>query len=139
MIKPLEVAIKDQEDTEHRFIISKVPAIPMREIIAGYPLTSLPKLGDYKANEEIMLKLISYVEIVKDGVNIKLSTRALIDNHCTDWEVLAKLEKEMLQYNCSFLKAGILSGLINSIKDKIPNIAQSILKQYLQQSSKKSK
>ena len=58
MIEAKTVTIDDKE-----FIISKFPAVAGREIIAKYPFSSLPKLGDYKINEETMLKLMHYVAV----------------------------------------------------------------------------
>ena len=94
------------DGTEKTFILSKFPAIAGREIIAKYPVSAMPKIGDYSVNEEIMLKLMSYVAIYNNDTVLPLTGRALIDNHCKDWETLAKLEMAMMEYNTSFFLKG---------------------------------
>lgn len=97
------------------YLIGKWPAVAGREIIAGYPLTALPKIGEYKANEEIMLKLMGHVAVVpSSGEPLLLATRALIDNHVDDWETLAKIEFASLERNCSFFRDGRLSGFLGN-------------------------
>ena len=127
MIEPKEVEIQTQNGETKRFIISKFPAIQGREIIVKYPLSGMPKLGDYQVNEETMLKLMSFVAIPTDNGQIQLTTKALIDNHCGDWETLARIEMEMLQYNCSFFRKGIISNFSERLMENIPVIAQKIL------------
>ena len=97
------------------YLIGKWPAVAGREIIAGYPLTALPKIGEYKANEEIMLKLMRHVAVVLPaGEPLILATRALVDNHVSDWEILAKIEFAALERNCSFFRDGRLSGFLGN-------------------------
>ena len=95
------------------YLIGKWPAVAGREIIAGYPLTALPKIGEYKANEEIMLKLMAHVAVMQpNGEPLTLGSRALVDNHVPDWETLAKIEFAALERNCSFFRDGRLSGFL---------------------------
>jgi hypothetical protein len=101
------------------FILSKFPAIVGREIIAKYPLSGMPKLGDYSVNEETMFKLMNHVAIRgANGEPIRLSTRDLIDNHCESWEVLARVEFEMLKLNCSFFADGRASRFLEGFAQK---------------------
>ena len=103
MIDPKEIEVTTQRGELKKFIISKFPAFIGREICTQYPMSALPKLGDYRANEEILLKMMGFVAVpIKDGNPLRLSTRELIDNHVDSWETLAKLELELMQYNCSF-------------------------------------
>ena len=54
-----------------------------------------------------MLKLMCFVAVPIEGTTpIRLMTRELVDNHAGDWETLVKIEKEMMEYNCSFFKEG---------------------------------
>lgn len=102
---------KETEIDGDVFVLSKFPAILGREIVCGYPTSALPKVGDYKTNEDLMLKLMSRVgKKVGDEVII-LSSRALIDNHIGSFETLMRLEWAMMEYNCSFFRNGALSGL----------------------------
>jgi hypothetical protein len=139
MIQPKEIQIALQDGSEKTFIISKFPAIQGREIICKYPLSGVPKIGDYAVNEETMVKLMSFVAIPTDSGELRLTTKALIDNHVDDWEALAKIELAMLEYNCSFFRKGILSDFLTRITEKLPHIIQSTLTLLSQQSSKQNK
>lgn len=117
--------------------IGKFPAIAGREILSKYPLSNIPKLGDYPASEEVMLKLMSFVErITPEGQTIRLTSRALIDNHVKDWETLVKIEIASLEHNCSFFQNGkALSFLKKSLglaEAKITEILTALLAQSLQ-------
>lgn len=138
MIKPKNITIKDMDGENIDLIISRLPATVGREIIAKYPLSAVPKVGDYATNEETMLKMLSYVEVVSGENTIPLKTKALIDNHLHDAETLLKVEYEMLKYNTSFLGNGKLSDFVSEIKTKLPNIAQKMLMDSLKQLLKKN-
>lgn len=119
MIEPKEIPIKTQKGEEKRYIISKFPAVAGREIVSKYPLSNIPKIGEYQQSEEVMLKLMAYTAVVlPDGAPLQLTTRALVDNHVPDWETLAKLEWAELEYNVSFFGAGLNSGFLESISQK---------------------
>ena len=99
LLEPKEVEVNGKV-----YVISKFPAIAGREILTQYISTGLPKIGDYKANEELMLKLMCYVAVSLESGPLKLTTRALIDNHMGSggWESLTTLEALMVDYNLSF-------------------------------------
>lgn len=135
MIQPKEITIETQAGEQRVFVLSKFPAIQGREIVAKYPLSAVPKLGDYAVNEETMLKLMSFVGVPRDtGAPLMLTTRALVDNHVPDWEVLARLEMAMLEYNCSFFGNGKGSTFFEAITKK----AQAFLSQTLMDLSAQS-
>lgn len=102
LIKPKEIRVSGIDKEEKTFIISRVPAIPARELVAKYPVANMPKIGDYAVSEEVMLKLMSYVAVKHDSGSIRLASRDLIDNHVLCWEMLAKIEMAMMEYNTSF-------------------------------------
>lgn len=87
------------------FTINKFRPTEGRRIIAGYPITAMPKFGDYDKNEEIMLRLMAHVEVHIGNNTLPLTTAALIDNHVGSWELLVELEFEALKFNCPFLEA----------------------------------
>lgn len=119
MLEPKELPVKGQDGKERVYIISKFPAIAGREIVAKYPVSNIPKVGEYTQSEEVMLKLMAFVAIkLEDGREQLLTTRALVDNHVPDWEVLARLEWAMLEYNTSFFGDGLNSGFFESISQK---------------------
>jgi hypothetical protein len=102
------------------FIISKFPVVAGREIITQYPLSGIPKLGDYKTNESLMLKIMSYVAIPMGEGELCLSTQVLIDNHVGSWETLIKLEMAMMEYNCSFFQSGRVSSFLEDSAKNLP-------------------
>ncbi|EKC9955256.1 hypothetical protein OQO23_004137 [Salmonella enterica] len=106
LIQPKEFKAVDQDGNERTYIISKFPAIEGREIVCKYPVSAMPKVGDYAVNEETMLKLMSCVAVDINGTPLRLTTRALVNNHCPDWEVLGRVEMAMMEYNVSFFAKG---------------------------------
>jgi hypothetical protein len=135
LLEPKHVVIQGRN-----FILSKFPATAGREIVSKYPLSAIPKLGDYGVNEETMFKLMSYVAVDLGNNNIQtLITRQLIDQHTGDWETLIRVEKEMLTYNCSFFQNGEASTLLKGFAQKLPQSLTRILTDSLQQLSQTSK
>lgn len=135
MIEPKEIEIDGKT-----FILSKFPAVAGREIIAKYPLTSLPKVGDYELNQATMFKLMSYVGVKAGGDQpLMLKTQSLIDNHVKSWETLAKLEIAMMEYNCSFFQNGKISGFLDNFGEMISDWITKILTQCWESSSPKEK
>lgn len=123
LIKPKEVQIKDLDGVEKTYVISRLPATAGREILAKYPVSNLPRLGEYKASEDAMHLLLSYVAIVLDSGQVRLSTPALINNHVNDAEALLRLEYAMLEYNTSFFGKGGPSGFLEGLVRKyLPRI-----------------
>lgn len=116
-IEPIEFELNGKTYT-----LSKFPAVAGREIIAKYPLTAMPKLGDYAVNEETMLKLMRHVYIKVGDHLIALENKTLVDNHVKSWEDLAQIEWEMLRYNCSFFQQGRISTFFADIVQKLPTL-----------------
>lgn len=140
MIEPKEIEVTDQTGKVRRFILSKFPAVQGREIVAKYPLSAMPKLGDYEVNEATMLKLMSFVGVPRDdGTTMQLTTRALVDNHCGDWETLARVEIAMMEYNVSFFGNGKGSTLLEAIARKAQQLITKTLTDLSAQSSPKAK
>lgn len=140
MLQPKEQSITLADGSEKTFILHKFPAVEGREIVTQYPLSALPKLGDYKVNEEIMLKLLSYVGVRNDdtGNVLMLTTRALVNNHVPDFEALMRLEAAMLEYNCSFFANGKVLTFFEAIAAKAQTLISKTLTDLLPQSSPKS-
>lgn len=132
ILEPKVESITCQDGTEKSFIFSKFPATAGREIISAYPVSNLPKLGDYGVSEATMLKLMSHVAVQTEAGPLRLSTRALVDNHVPDWEALAKIEMGMLEYNCSFFQAGAVPGFIDLLLEKAAPMLSKILTSSLQ-------
>ena len=136
MIQPKTVTITTMAGDKRDYVLSKFPAIAGREIIAKYPLSSMPKLGDYAVSEETMLKLMAFVGVPLDnGSTLALTTKALVNNHVPDWETLAKLEIEMLEYNTSFFSIGKISKGLKGFEGTLQASVTRILTDLLARSS----
>jgi len=140
MIEPKELSLTGHDGVEKTYILTKFPAVAGREILTQYPISAMPKIGEYKVNEEIMFKVLKHVWVrTSDGNDLQLSTRALIDNHVTDWEVLAKIEFAMLEYNCSFFANGRASTFLEGSAQKGQQWIIQTLMGLLEQFSQKNK
>lgn len=139
LLETKEFSVIDQAGVQRGYLLSKFDALSGREIIAKYPLSSIPKMSEYALNEETMLKLMAFVGVQKGDVVIKLSTRALVQNHVPDWETLAKIELAMIEYNCSFFLRDKISTFFANIAQTIPEKITEILTASLAQSSQKAK
>lgn len=129
-----------RDGTTKTFILSKFPAVAGREIIAGYPLTAIPKISEYQQNEAIMRKLMAYVAVPREGGEpIRLTTDALINNHCPDWECLARIEFEMIKRNSSFFGNGRASTFLQGIAQQARTLISKTLTDLSGQLSKVEK
>lgn len=131
LIKPKEITVIDSDRQQHTFIISRLPATIGREILAKYPLSNAPKIGEYEVSKEAMLKMMAYVAVEKEGQEIYLKTSTLIDNHVPDGEALIRLELEMLKYNTSFFGNGgsqnFLQYLLGKLSGSLPSIIKTLM------------
>lgn len=133
LIKPIEKDFDLPGGGKLTFILSKFPATVGREIITQYPTSGMPKVGDYKLNEELMFKLLSFVAVkLPSGEPLELSTRALVDNHIPDWETLMKVEWAMMEYNCSFFQDGKMSNILGRLLPKVEGFLTKTLTQFVQ-------
>ncbi|WP_179038232.1 hypothetical protein [Limnobaculum xujianqingii] len=131
LIKPKAITVTDADKNEYPFIISRLPATVGREILAKYPLSNAPKIGDYDVSHEAMLKMMRYVAVDIEGNEIALKTQTLIDNHVPDGEALIRLEIEMLKYNTSFFgkdgSPGFLRYLLQKVSGSLPSIIKTLM------------
>ena len=100
-------------------------------------MSNLPKIGDYDISNEMMLKLMTYVAVPTDtelGYQT-LSTRALVINHVPDWEILGRIEKEMVAYNASFFQGEKISSFFEDLAEKF---LQKIFEMYIPSSAQSS-
>ncbi len=100
-----EVSITNQDGTISKYVLNKWSPMDGRSIVSGYPLSSIPKMGDYSKNEALMVKLMGYVSAhTVNGDLLPLCSDALINNHVHDWYSLATLEVESFRFNVSWLE-----------------------------------
>lgn len=135
MIQPKEISINGK-----KFIISKLPATVGREVLFLYPTSNIPKVGDYKASQDIMLKLMSYVAVeTADGKQVELKTQALVDNHIPNAETLILLEKEMFAYNFDFFTNGNASNFLKALEKRATQKGIEMLTTLLERLSQAGK
>ncbi len=116
LLKPENFDLLDNEGHAKTFILSNFDAVTGRQIITQYPMTGLPKIGDYAENEKLMFKLMSFVAVVTpDGRQLRLSTPELVRNHVPNAEMLMKIEGQMMWKNCSFFRDGRSLDLLDTI------------------------
>lgn len=140
LIQREEITVTTGAGDDVTYVISKLPATVAREVITQYPLSAIPKLGDYSRNEELMLKMMRYAGVANKGPNgddLVFRTRELIDNHVPDFETLARLEMAMLEKNCSFFARGKASNFLGSLVEKVQALITSTLTDSLRALSKK--
>lgn len=135
LIKPKTISVANKDGEEKEFIISRLPATVAREVVAKYPTSALPKIGDYQVSEDTMLLMMKYVAVVLDGREQRLSTKALVDNHVDDVTQLLRLEYHMLEENTGFFGSGGTSGFLESLIKKVLRSIMPTLTPLLQQLS----
>src|SRR5690606_31288520 len=135
LIKPKQITLEDLDGDKHTYTISRVPATVGRELVAKYPIANMPKVGDYQTSEETMLLLMRYVEIDVNGAPMRLTTKALVDNHVPDATVLLKLEYHMMNYNTGFFANGDRQSFLDYLISKAASSIMPMLTPFLQQLS----
>lgn len=122
MLKPKEITVTDGDGGSHNLIISKFPAVDGLEINVMYPtslaVSAIPKLGDYRIPNELMLKIMKYVAVKIGDQVIPLETAALVNSHTGDWEGLVKTILAIMEYNNSFFRNGTASSFFAGVVQK---------------------
>lgn len=144
LLKPKEVTVKDVDGIDHTYTISRFPCIAGREIVTQWPISAMPKVGDYAVNEAIVLKMMAYVGVKpKKGEMILLENQTLVENHVPDYECLMRLEAELMGYNTTFFgKEKLLAfsaGLGENLKGWIISILTALSERSLQTTKPRSK
>jgi len=111
------------------YVLTKFGCITGREIIVQYPTSALPKIGDYKTNEDLMLKIMKYVGVRIDGRDEPqmLINAQLVENHIASTDTLMRLEWAMMTHNFDFFKNGVLSGLLERVASQAVGSMSKIL------------
>lgn len=141
LLFPETVEIECQDGTTKTFVLGKFPAIAGRELVTMYPLTAVPKVGDYKSNMDVVRKLMHFVEVPAEVDEqgtvirpaIRLTTDSLIDNHVPDFEALYRLEFALIQKNCSFFQNGKGRSLVENLAQNSMGKLMNVLTQWLPQ------
>ena len=129
LINPKNITVKSADGGEHEFVISTMPAIDGRYVLSQYPLSNMPKTGDYGVSKEAMLVMMRHVgKVMPNGETLRLTSEALINNHVPDAEALIRLEISMLSENTSFFQNGSASGFLDYLLKKVGDSLPSIIK-----------
>lgn len=135
LIRPKTIMVKNRDGVEKEFIISRLPSTVAREVMAKYPLSNIPKVADYKSSEEVMILLMGYVAVMVEGREVRLSTKALIDNHVDDGVQLLRIEVQMIEENTGFFGLGGNQGFLDSLIQKLSKSITPMLTHLLGQLS----
>lgn len=119
------------------FIISKFPALDGYEIVTQLALTAIPKMAEFAQHKAMFIKMLAYVGVNNAGSvePLQLTTEALINNHCSDWETMVQLGYAIYEYNVSFLADGRVSNFFMDVSQNIPVWTTKILALWSEQSS----
>ncbi|MBR3163751.1 hypothetical protein IKF15_00370 [Candidatus Saccharibacteria bacterium] len=94
-----------------RYRILPMDTFDGRKIMHQYPMTMLPKIGDYNENEELFRLLMRYVEVeVAPNVWQKLDTDELIKQHVSAKDTIV-LEREVVDLTTGFFSSGKLTSI----------------------------
>lgn len=124
-----EITLDAPSGKSAKYILFKLPYTQARKVAAYYPVSNLPKLGDYQKSEEGMRILMANVGVqLENGEVQRLTTNALIDNHVTEAVIGIKLEAAALAYNFDFFGQGGLSAFLKALaKDHLPSLIQTLM------------
>ena len=141
LLNPEKKEFIDQKGNKHTFWLGEIPyGSGGREVGTQFMSTGAPKIGDYKANEELAWIIYSNVVAVnKQGDEFLLDDKAMIDNHVPDFKVGVLIEAAMLEKLLGFSVAGKLQEYRTVWMAELPALTTKILtllKQSLQESDK---
>lgn len=119
LIKPKIIQIKDIDDIELKYQISRIPAIHFIDILKIYPLNSknIPKIP--KIDNKTLLSLLKYVSFYDDTSYIILDNEDKINKYINDTETLLILETQLILYNIEFMRTRKKCRLYNAT-DELP-------------------
>lgn len=130
LLNPVEYPVENPDGTTTVYILSDFSATEGRRIECQYP-TSVLKMDNYELNEELMYRIMKHVAVIRDGRQIRLVTKALVDNHVTNSECLLKIEKAMMDKNFSFFRDGRIFSLFDCLVQQFTKNLIEILTQSL--------
>ena len=139
LIKPKDIECTSVDGDVITYRISRFPATDAREIITGYLKAATPNSGDYNASKALMKKLMSYVAAINaNGDEIRLRSESLINNHVPDFDTLATIEHQTLEYNSNFFNIGKISQSLNQFEGMVKQLITKTSTHSSEQSSAKA-
>lgn len=134
-LSPTPFSAEDDAGKVWNYILTKFDAVTGRKIMTQYPLSGMPKIGDYDLNEQLMFLLMEHVCVEINGNLLPLSTPQLIKNHCGDAEVLLKVEQAMMVKNFSFFRDGRSWDFLENFTQMLLGRISEMLTRLSEQSS----
>lgn len=114
LLKPKPFSLNDMDGNPVNVVLSRFPMTAGRRILCTYPISALPKIGNYDENEKAMELLMSFVAVIdKNDHAHRMITQALRDNHIPDAETCLRIEHAQLEYNSTFFQKGRLSNFFD--------------------------
>lgn len=140
MAKKKELILETEDGTK-TYVLHKIPYLSgAREVCTQFIPTGMPKIGDYKRNEELAQIIFAHVDVqLEGGKSLRLETKELVNNHVPDFQTGVKIEKEMLEFNFGFFDFGKTSALLKEFAQKHLAKILPILTESLAQLSAKEK
>ena len=115
--------------------ISELPTMLARDVMMNYPLTLLPKVGNYGENERLFKLLMKHVEVQPEPDKnpdwwIRLDTEDSINQNVSAKGVL-ELEKEVIDFSTDFFSSGKLTQIGTTLGELARNILTNIVLQSI--------
>ena len=130
LLKPVEFPLTDPDGVTRTYILSNFDCVEGRRIFSQYPMSALPKVGDYEVNEQLMYRIMKHVAVLtNDGRWLRLETEALVKNHIPTTEMLGLIEIEIMKKNFSFFRDGRIFSLFDNL---VQLFTKSLLKTLTQ-------
>ena len=121
LIKPIEVTLHGLDGEVRTFRIGRMPYLAGGREVCADSDRSLVMPGEYKRNEELIVKALAYVEVkTADGQFMRLSTRAMIDNHIPDVVIGRALEEAVLEHQTGFSRGARARAFAASLMTAVP-------------------
>ena len=105
---PKKIKILGSDGIEREYIVGAATYFDSRKISVNYTVSGLPKLGDYKTNEEMSKLMFRYVRAVVDDKEVPLISDDLINYHVPDLITGMKIEFEVYERCLGFSPLGKL-------------------------------
>lgn len=121
-----------------RYRVNQMDVFDNRRVCMTYPLNLIPKVGEYKENEDMFRLLMKYVEVEIQGRWVRLDNDELIRQNVSPMACF-ELEKEVIDLTTGFFSSGKLQDYTRDIVDTVLRNVIITLMNSLEQSSQAEK
>lgn len=114
-VPPIEAqSYKLLELARRHYRIHRMDVFDTREVCMTYPINLVPKVGEYKANENMFRLLMKYVEVKVGDQWVRLDNDEVIRQNVPPM-VSFELEKEVVDLTTGFFSSGKLQDYTSDI------------------------